>query len=218
MNRERPVSVLVLAILHFVGGGLGLIVVLCAGFGLVMQANMARMPGAQQDLGSRLQQHLQQQVPAKQAADIGDVVLRLVLAFMLLAAGVGLLMMKPWGRYLSLVYAGLSILEKLVLLFVQFALVWPVADRFLQNEPQAQQPGFMTGFKITLFGAAFIQTAFIIYPIVVIILLCLPSVREAFSARPRRRDEDDEEDWDDRDWRSRRDEEDEDDRRPGRYR
>jgi hypothetical protein len=211
MKRRRPASVLTLGILHLVGGGLGLIVVFCAGLGLVMQASAASGalgPPAQQDVGMRLRLAVMQAVPSFQPVEIGDVLLRLLLALMLLAFGAGLLMMQPWARWGSLVYAGLSVVEKLFLLGYQLFVVWPVADAWVQREALSQPAGFAFGAKLGFFGNTFFQAAFIIYPLVVVVILLLPAVGRAFSepARDERRRRGRDEDWEEREdegWRRR---------------
>jgi hypothetical protein len=176
-------------------------------------------------VGVRLQLHVLQNVPNLTAINVVDVVASFIMCVLLLASGVGLLQMRPWGCYLSYAYAALSILEKLVILGIQLFVVWPVVDRFLQNEPQARQPGWAFGAKIGFFGVSFLQSALIIYPILILVLLLLPSVREAFrktSKRRRRDDEDDDEaEYEDRSRRGRRssrDDEDEEEEYPRRSR
>src|SRR5262249_12855567 len=135
MAKKRPTSVLVLAILHLLGGTFGLLLTTCSGLGLVVQANRAAARPAQAgaahapesagELGAALQAYIQEKVPGVQAVNAASVGVSLVFDLMLLAAGVGLLLMQPWARVLSLVYAFLSILQKLFYLAFQLALVYP---------------------------------------------------------------------------------------------
>jgi hypothetical protein len=202
MKQKRPGIVLTIAILHLVGGGLGLVLVLCSGIGLAMQSSMksTMAAGNPQDPGVRVQAQLQQKIPSMQKAEVGAVIVNLVLSVMLIAAGIGLLAMHNWARILSIVYASLSILHKLGFLVFQLAVVYPVLSAFvdaeIQKMPPAQASGFAVGAKGAYFGVLAVQTALIVYLIIVLAIMLMPSVKRAFANRPRRyHDDEDDEDF-----------------------
>jgi len=64
MKAKRPGSVLTIAVLHLIGGGLGLVFGICGGGFLLMQSRLMQSPLVNpQDMGIRLQKHLEQQIP-----------------------------------------------------------------------------------------------------------------------------------------------------------
>src|ERR1700722_15044684 len=115
MKSERPGSVLTIAILHLVGGGLGLVLVICGGIGLAMQSSLTKaMTSANpQHFSVRMQARMAHQIPSATAVQIGELLASFVLSVLLITAGIGLLSMRNWARYLSFIYAGLSIVNKL---------------------------------------------------------------------------------------------------------
>ncbi len=181
--KQRPASVIVLAVLHLVGGTLGLIGDLC---GLVGQAAgpQALMVGPSneiQDMQKRLLQHLEA-APGYRAVTWGGLVVSLALDVMLLTAGVGLLNMKPWARTVSLVYAPISILNRLVVIVWTLAVVLPATAEFFEKlagkDPimKAAAAGGKIGGVIGVIVSALVM----IYPIVVLVILNLGSVKAAF--------------------------------------
>jgi hypothetical protein len=188
MARYRPTAVLVLAILHFVGGGIGLITTLLTAGVQVMNSNRAAAaapaPSAvtAQDLGAALTRYIEDHVPSYQALTYGQLAVSLVLDLLLLVGGVGLLNMRPWGRSLSLGYAGLSILNRLFGIVYGFAVVLPVTREYLQLVAR-QNPrlaGAVTGGEIGGIIGMVASFVFILYPIAVFIILLHPRVAAAF--------------------------------------
>jgi hypothetical protein len=199
MPRERPGSVLTLAILHLIGGGLGLLVAICAGVGLAMLGVLfsggQAPPGMGQDPNVQLHLYLQKNVPSYEIMMVADTVMAFVLAIMLLSCGMGLLFMQPWARYASFVYAVLSILRKLVVVPHQLLVVYPAVRDCLQiiKQQGPAQAGFANTYPISFLGGLALNAAFIIYPITVIVVLMMPGVAQAFRQdRRRERDEEDE--------------------------
>jgi hypothetical protein len=188
--KQRPAAVLVLAILHLVGGGLDLVGQLCSG---AMQAAWSGNPfsmqgGAGQEPAIRLQKAIEA-IPGQRAFTVGELGINLVLDAMLIAAGIGLLSMKPWARILSLVYAPLAILNRLGVFAYTLLVLMPAFDSLFAQElgrdPQTEvalqaASSFMRGIMIF---SAVVNLVFVIYPIVVLILLNLFHVRAAFSGK-----------------------------------
>jgi hypothetical protein len=188
MARYRPTAVLVLAILHFVGGGLGLVADLFAVGMQVVAANQAgaapgpNQPVTPQNFGAGLNRHVEENVPYYHALTFGQLALGLVLDLLLLVGGVGLLGMRPYGRNVSLVYAVLSILNRLFALVYGFAVVLPVTNEYLDKVAQ-QNPGMsaaVTGGRVGGVIGLLVGSVFILYPIAVLIILLQPRVAAAF--------------------------------------
>jgi hypothetical protein len=113
---------------------------------------------------------------------VGELVINLVLDVLLLAAGIGLLSMRPWARTLSLVYAPLAILNRLFATGYILAVLVPGFGAIISeeggNDPQLKAFGEM--MKMILVVSAAVSALFIIYPIVVLIVLNLKHVKAAF--------------------------------------
>jgi hypothetical protein len=182
--RQRPAAVLVIAILHLVGGGLDLLGVVCGG---AMQAAGAANPfgktapaGPEQVELARLQQQIEALNPPGYI--YGELTANFVLDVMLLAAGIGLLSMRPWARTLSLVYAVLAILNRLFTVVFSFVVIIPAFEAMIQEhapkDPQAQS--VISLMKVGMIAGVVFGALFIIYPIVVLIILNLPHVKAAF--------------------------------------
>jgi len=96
----------------------------------------------------------------------------LVVGAALLACGIGLLLLKNWGRLGSIIYAIFAIV------YVPFAslMQWPFTKRMMEQTPGAP-PGMMTGFATIalvfgiLFGLA--------YPALLLFFMTRPNVIEA---------------------------------------
>jgi hypothetical protein len=102
----------------------------------------------------------------------------LLLDLMLLASGIGLLLMHPWARALSLIYAPLSILFHVVSFAYQLIFVMPATQDFFARIPAVGPMGSLVAI-ITDIGLI-VGFLVVIYPIVVLILLLRSSTAAAF--------------------------------------
>jgi hypothetical protein len=200
MPKYRPTPVLVIAILHLVGGGLGLFFSLCGCAGLLMGSAFSSfpMPTAPARPGQpspppppgpgEVMKFYNENVPGYQAFTIGSLAVSFLLDGMLLAAGVGLLNMRPWARVLSLVYAPISIVNRLVAFVYQLVLVVPATEKlYAQNPALAGMSSFMS---ITSVLGLVVSLLFIIYPLTVLVILLMPSTAAAFRGEVPARAED----------------------------
>lgn len=197
MTRMRSSVPLVLGILHLVGGGLGLILSGCAGIGVLFRraAQQQGGPLVGDDLDGRIRAYQIQNVPGFEAFEAGSVLAGAMLDLILVAAGIGLILYHDWARWVSFGYAVLSILHKIVLIGYRLYFIVPALNAFLADhlptDPAAQQPGFATGIQIGILGTMCFEGVFVIYPIVVFILLMMPSVARSFDSHERGRTMDD---------------------------
>ncbi len=205
---ERPTAVVVIAIFHFIFGGLGL---LCDTCGIASQAMKMGQSPAQIQWQADIDDVMVERVPLYRVYFGANLVLPLVWDVVLIVSGIGLLNLRPWGRTLSLGYGIGRLVWGVVALAVTLVWAQPAMEEAMQRvklPPEMQQMG---GFlnAITSFGIG-LQLVFLMYPAIVLIVMLLPAVRAAFAGGPPALDrfDDDEEDEDDDD--------DEDDReRPG---
>ena len=213
MPRYRPTPVFVIAILHLVGGGLGLFSSICGCGGLLMGSAFSSMslptvparpgqPAPPPPPGpADIMKFYNENVPGYQAFTIGSLAVSFLLDTMLLAGGIGLLNMRPWARVLSLVYAPISILNRLVAFLYQLVLVMPATEKlYAQNPVLANMSSFMS---ITTGVGLFVNLLFIAYPITVLVILLMPSTAAAFRGEAPTRAEDlgDEDSYPDDPWR-----------------
>ncbi len=182
---ERPVSVTVLAVFHFILGGIGLLCGLC---GL---ASQAAGPGAFTPAGANVDQNkvaeLTREAEQKAAAipfwdvyRVGNQVLYWGLSVALIVAGIGLLQMKPWGRYLSLAYAGFGLLHSGIDAYYLINYINPLLWQDLAGRLGADPR--MTETLRNVYNAMAYATPVVeaVYPLVVLIVMLLPSVAAAF--------------------------------------
>lgn len=193
MPPKRPTSVLVIAILHFVFGGIALAFGLCGGAFQVAGGNQAFQPAGvggqqakeQQQLQEDLQKALEEKVPAGKAVQYGNLGVDLLLSAMMIVSAIGLLKVLSWGRSLSIVYAVLSIIHKVFAAVYAFAFTIPatneVVEKFLAKQNLGEQ-GRMLGriVEITAIGAVIFALLTAIYPIIVLIVMFRPKVVAAF--------------------------------------
>lgn len=99
----------------------------------------------------------------------------------LIAAGIGLLMIKPWARWLSIVYALVTIVFALIGLGITYVFtVQPVIRAFSEQQPPDQpMAGAIGGAAGTMCGSVIALA----YPIVLLIFMTRPHVVQAMSGK-----------------------------------
>ena len=158
---KRPTSALALGLISIALGALGI----CGGlFSLTMQAARIRLPNAPQ-------------IPA----DVQSLLnllqgFRVLLHVVLIVSGIGLIRVRNWGRILSMVYAVADIPATLASACVTAKMVLPAAAKVA---PPNVPPGAMEAIMFVSLGAG--ATCGLIYPIVLLVMLNLKSVREPFT-------------------------------------
>jgi hypothetical protein len=170
-----------------------------------------------------IDRQLATRLPSYKSYVFTNVVISFFLDVMLIIAGIGLLMMANWARYLSIAYAIFSLFTKLLLgLYLLVFLVGAVStitDEEFQKNPKLAAAGTPGTMKVSRLIRDFAWLIPGIYPVIVLALLLRPSTARAFAAAARtaRRDEDEDyprrrpppdDDYDDRPWRSRREDDD----------
>ncbi|MEN3001358.1 MAG: hypothetical protein ABDI19_05890 [Armatimonadota bacterium] len=100
-----------------------------------------------------------------------------VLAVVLLVSAILLLRMLPLGYNLMIIYSVISILWTIVSLVLTFAVLIPIQQRILGNDPEASA-AIVSGFLCGFVGAAIN----LIYPIAVLIVLTRPAIKERFTS------------------------------------
>jgi hypothetical protein len=204
-NPNRPTAVLVIAILHFIFGGLGILGTVCGGiiiFGAfaLLNAAIAQAPPNEPEVQA-LKDLLNsmQSIPGVVPFFAGSMVVGLILAIVLVAAGFGLLKMRNWARTASIIYAVVSILVNLASTGYQTLVFNPAVEKASkafeermeefaktkgrpgpkQTNPFAGNPMMGAGGNIA--GAVIGLIVSCAYPVAILIVLNRANVRAAFA-------------------------------------
>lgn len=218
MRRNPTTAILVIAILHLVGGGIGLLGSLCSCSGLLMSSTLSSFMPAPPTFPARpgqppppmppsateLMKQMSERVPGYRAFTISSLAFDFLLDVLLISAGIGLLKMQSWARWLSLVYAPLSILFHIGSFVYQIVWVIPALTAIYAESMQGMTalPGFASIMKLSTGAGAVVTLLVLIYPVAVIIILLLPSTTAAFRDEVSVRDDDlhDEEEYEEDHW------------------
>ncbi len=103
----------------------------------------------------------------------------LLLGIGLLAGGIGLLRLKPWGRTVSLGVAGAEIAWALVDFAVSVFFIYPSMNQMM-GEDAAQMPQ-MIGSVV---GGIFFTFMKLVYPVALLVCLNLKSIKDQFGESP----------------------------------
>ena len=191
MARKRPASIMVFGILNLMGGGWDLLVGLIGCIGLLAVGTMnapAPRPGAAPDMNSTTT-YILAHAPYYKAFLTVDAGLDFLLGLLLIGAGIGLLMMQGWGRWVSLAYVPLALIGRLVNFVYRIAFVVPLISEFYEKGVKSgtTPSAAATGAKVGAIGALVIQLAFCLYPLLLALFMLLPSTAEAFRPGGRKR-------------------------------
>jgi hypothetical protein len=199
---KRPGAVTAIAVLHFVFGGLDIVGALCGiGLAVMVVAMVPGLPAVPGQVGPKeMLQILDRNSPTMKWYMVGFITEALVAGVLMVTAGVGLLRMRYWGRSLTIVYAIISILWTLSSTVYGIAVMQPEMLRAQkeilkrqEEEQKNRQPGApappppafggMGGGSPTANAISSIiqQAIYLAYPVAVLIIMMLKSVRHAFA-------------------------------------
>lgn len=192
MNRERPTAVLVMAILNFVMGGLGLLVFLCCGLGTLLFTSLmldfvskAAPPPTQGGPNPADLTKVFDQIPGYYAVMGTHSVLCAGLCVVVIVGGMGLLQMQNWGRYSSVAASVLFIILSLINLIYTVAIVQPGVERWQRDFAAKMGAGPMpvssASSTMNIVMAIFGFLLYIAYPVALIVVMFLPHVSAAFA-------------------------------------
>jgi hypothetical protein len=186
MRKSVPARVTVIAILHFVFGGLGVLQGICAGAMMAVGMHPIFISGGPR--GTREREFFQEMqsaiesAPAYHLAQYTNLAGDLLISVLMVVSGVGLLRMRPWGRFLSILYAILSIGIKVFALIYALGFSLPAINKFMEMHPQSAQEVQLIFILLKMIAVItpVILLVYMIYPITVLIIMLLPSTRAAF--------------------------------------
>jgi len=200
MPKTRPTSILVVAIFHFIFGGLGLTCGLCGVIGQAAGGNKMFAgggAGGQNKMQEEMEVFMQQKNPHFKAAQYASIGANLVLSLFMVISGLGLLQMASWGRILSIIYGVLSIGHSLLGFLDYILFQMPVMKEFIaQYRPAPGQAGeaekvALKVMDVILTFTAVMPLVFMIYPIIVLVIMLRPKIAAAFRGEKIAREPDD---------------------------
>jgi hypothetical protein len=189
MKPERPVVVLVFAILNLVFGGLGILGFLCGGVILaIVFAALSNAPA-----GASLPPFPSGLVTVFAVVFIYGFIMAVVLTL----SGIGLLNMKRWGRNAAVAYSIITIVYSIVATVLNITYIGPTMQKW-QNDlreeitrdqqrrgitppPNVYQPGQSPTLNVALsIVGAILGMA---YAVALLVVMYLPHVSAAFAGR-----------------------------------
>jgi hypothetical protein len=173
----------VLAIFHFIVAGFG---VCCVSLNLVSTAAPMGPGGGggggnaqQEKIVKELQEILKHAPPAYEGWSLAQLGIWAVLAVLLIVGGIGLINMRPWGRTASLLYALISLASKIAALVIHFTVLMPALQPFIE-QAQAADPELGRFLNLGFLFLGLLPLVMCIYPVIVLIIMLLPSTARAF--------------------------------------
>jgi hypothetical protein len=168
---NRPTSITVLGILNIIFGAIGLM-------GIALSIVMMFIHPAMDMKNPVLD--LMKQNPAYALYTNISMVIGAVFTIALCLSGIGLLMLRPWGRWLSIAYAVFGLVSLVVNTLINyFFLLTPLLNKLAALPPGQEKAAAMGGI-VGLVGGLCIGP---IYPIVLLIFMFRPNVMAAFGAQ-----------------------------------
>jgi len=186
MQRPRPTAVTVIAILNFIFGGLGVIALLCISvLGIVVIQGSGKMgprggPDPIQDMLSA-----GRQVPGLGLYLVASIMLGLVLSVVLIASGVGLLKLQPWGRHATIFCSVANLLLTIGSVVYGVTTVNPVEAQLQAQAAITAPRGMPPSIPGSMRDPFTICFTFLggLYYVVLLVYMHQPHVREAFEDR-----------------------------------
>ena len=162
---QRPTSVTVFGILNLVFAGFGV-------FGVLISLFLFFAPSSLDNPVIRLIHNN----PGYATYLKTSIVIGFGACLGLLAAGIGLLMLKPWGRTVSIVYAIFTILQTIVGIVLNYLLMLRPLLEEAQHKSGPEAAGAIGG----AIGGTVGGCAGLIYPVLLLIFMLRPNVVAAF--------------------------------------
>jgi hypothetical protein len=200
MTRARPTILLVTAVVNFVLGGLAILGSVCGSLALVVTANLSfpAPPGSggvskpMPNIMTVMEKHL----PGYQAVVFGSMALNLLLALALVIGSLGVLRLRPWGRWTCVAVAVLGALAQVAGTAYNIRYVNPLMPEY-QREleewqrqlmpkgpaagPQIQVPSLSMNPAVTKVLSLIAPTLVTGYALFLVVVMFLPGVRAAFA-------------------------------------
>ncbi len=163
---QRPISVLVLGILNIVLGGLGILSLLL----MIPLQRLSQHAAAGNPVLKLMQENANYALFMKVSMLLG-----IIASVVLLLAGVGLLQVKPWARYLSIGYAVYGIIAAIVGAVANVVFLSPLVEQ-ASRMPMNAERGAMIGSMV---GGTIGGCVSVVYPVILLIFMFRANVKAA---------------------------------------
>ncbi len=188
MPIRRPTIITVIGILCIVFGGLGVVTMVCCGIPGVIatqfmgQVQLPSAPG-QPPIENPMKE--MNNNPGIMAFQLASITMSTLAWSILLISGIGLLKMKKWGRLTAIIYAFISIIWGSIAWVVQQQLIRPRMEEWAKKvQAQVGQSNpFLNNPTFNNIAAAFGLVVAFAIPIVVLVLMCLPAVKNGLEGK-----------------------------------
>jgi hypothetical protein len=204
MTRERPISVSVIAFFNIFLGGVALICCgACLGPSPERGTRFGRadeeQPKVDADQDKERAEVLEAMAKRRDLIDKQDAetprwrlnwdivveIMRFAFPILMIVSGIGLFMMKSWGRALALLYGGFSIIYTLIQLGIWFSVDVPAIEKIYQQVPVVNQ--YDENIRnVLLYAPPIYWGLMLIYPVIVLLVMLSQKVSEAFGDVPRK--------------------------------
>lgn len=165
---RRPTSVTVFAIINFVFAGFGFL-------GLLTSVALFMTKAAQ----NNPVYEAMARSPMFRVYNIVMMPIGLIVCIVLVLSGIGLLLLKRWGRTITMVYAVYAMVQSVVGTIMTFVFVLPALRQAAGGSGSSGAAA--TGAAIgTVVGAMFGLLVGLLYPILLLVFMTRPNVKAAF--------------------------------------
>lgn len=130
------------------------------------------------ELKSSLNNHLASRLPASKWVGPLNQTLDIGLALLLFAAGAYLMQRQPMGRTLSLIFAGICLLQKLATMAFELLLAAPISRQYLEQigRMHPKDADLIQGMLSQFTSGPIYQLILAIYPLVVLAVMLQPGI------------------------------------------
>lgn len=168
---QRPTSVMVFGILNIVFGAMEFLGTLLS-FLLIFL-----MPQIHTALPNSSAIDIVMRTPFLRTWSIGVGIVSIIATIVLIAAGIGLLRMKPWGRVASLGYAIYALCAGIIGQIINYIFLF---GPLMEEARRSNAPGAASFTASYTFGSGLGGCTGLIYPILLFICMTRPGVVQAF--------------------------------------
>lgn len=202
-KRSKPPVLIIVGVLNLI---IGISCLCCMSFAMIGTLMQDAAVGAQPGQGAagnnpfekiaeqakEQEDFIAKEVPGYKAMQIGVIVIAMLFAIGLLISSIGLFMGQSWGRWMCILVCLFMMLVGVGNAVWRVAMVLPAQQKFMDQQVAAgKMPGNQGAFNVGRFGAVGADLLWSVgYPILAIGLLMTPAVRDYFSNKGRREDDD----------------------------
>jgi len=194
MSEDRLTSLYAIAILNLVIGIFGVLIDSASTVSIFAERTLAAryLNDKQQSERAEIEKVLAKELPHLPGYRLAfNVAIPWLLTLALLASGLGLIRLRPWGWWLAMLYGCASILHKTGMGLYSIVFLLP-AYRELPADADMPTPisstrhidAISTADTVTMIAMVAMPFILAIYPVVVLVVLSQPRVTAAFAAKP----------------------------------